>query len=95
MSEAMRKSSTGTRDANHAGARYVLGIDLGSVSLKTVVLSERGEILEDRYTRTKGLPMETSLAVLKDLFGRYPADAFKALGVTGSGGKILAGLLGG
>ena len=94
MSEARRKSSAGTRDANRAGGKYVLGIDLGSVSLKTIVLSERGEILEDRYTRTKGLPMETSLAVFRDLFTRYPAGTFKAVGITGSGGKILSGLLG-
>jgi predicted CoA-substrate-specific enzyme activase len=94
MAEALRKERTGTKDMNYGNGRRTLGLDLGSVSLKSVVLSERGEILEERYTRTKGLPMEISLAVLKDLLGRYPAQSFASVAVTGSGGKILSGLLG-
>ncbi len=93
MSEARRKASIEIKDTNHGSRRYVLGLDLGSVSLNTVVISTRGEALEEHYTRTKGLPMETALSVLKDLFQRYPADSFKSVAVTGSGGKILWGLL--
>jgi predicted CoA-substrate-specific enzyme activase len=95
MSEATERVSVTNDNADGSTRRLVLGLDLGSVSLNSVVLSQEGEVLEDRYTRTKGLPMETSLSVLQDLFARYPAASFKAVGVTGSGGKILARLLGG
>ena len=98
MSEAIRKMSVGPQDTNRvkdAARRYVLGLDLGSVSLNSVVLSLEGDLLEERYSRTKGLPMETSLEVLNDLFKRYPPGTFKAVAVTGSGGKILSDLLDG
>jgi predicted CoA-substrate-specific enzyme activase len=95
MSEATeRVSATNDRTDDGTGG-LVLGLDLGSVSLNSVVLTSDGEVLEDRYTRTKGLPMDTSVAVLKDVFKRYPAAGFQTVGITGSGGKILARLLGG
>lgn len=77
------------------GLEYALGLDLGSVSLNTVVMTMDGEVIEEHYTRTKGLPLETSLSVLRDLLTRYPSFAFKVIGVTGSGGKLLASLIGG
>jgi predicted CoA-substrate-specific enzyme activase len=95
MSESTERVSLENNKLKGGTDNLVLGLDLGSVSLNSVVLSEDGEILEERYTRTKGLPMETALAVLKDLFKRYPADRFRALGVTGSGGSRLADLLDG
>jgi predicted CoA-substrate-specific enzyme activase len=95
MSEAKRKTTVETPETGRAARKYALGLDLGSVSLNTVVFSPEGEILDERYTRTKGLPMESSLRVLRELFAKYPAATFKTLGITGSGGKLLAGLLGG
>ncbi len=95
MSEATDRVSLENDKQNAKTQRLVLGLDLGSVSLNSVVLSEDGDILEDRYTRTTGLPMETALSVLSDILERYPVDKFKAVGVTGSGGKRLATLLGG
>jgi len=41
-----------------------IGIDIGSVSANTVVIDENRNILEDHYTRTKGQPLEITLAVL-------------------------------
>lgn len=95
MSEAMRRVSLENNTADSETRRLVLGLDLGSVSLNSAVLSEEGQVLEERYTRTKGLPMETTLAVLEDLLRRYPAESFRFVGVTGSGGKVVADLLDG
>jgi predicted CoA-substrate-specific enzyme activase len=72
---------------------YALGLDLGSVSLNSVILSPEGDVLEDRYTRTKGQAMETALSVLSDILKRYPADRIKVLGMTGSGGKLLSTII--
>ena len=95
MSEATERTTTEEESSMRDAGRLVLGLDLGSVSLNSIVLSEDGEILEERYTRTKGLPMETAVSVLEDILTRYPADGFKVLGLTGSGGQRLAELLGG
>jgi predicted CoA-substrate-specific enzyme activase len=95
MSEAAEHTTVKESRKGEGGANLLLGLDLGSVSLNSVVLSEKGAVLEERYTRTKGLPMETSLSVLEDVFTRYPAGAFKVLGITGSGGKLLSELLDG
>jgi predicted CoA-substrate-specific enzyme activase len=95
MSEAAERTTRRQAGRGEHAGKLVLGLDLGSVSLNSVVLSREGKILEERYTRTRGLPMETALSVLKDVFARYPADSFEAVGLTGSGGKRLAELLGG
>jgi predicted CoA-substrate-specific enzyme activase len=94
MSEGKESTSLENHDASTGAGELTLGLDLGSVSLNSVVLSSRGEVLEELYTRTKGLPLETALAVLEDTFERHPASFFKNVGVTGSGGKLLSDLLG-
>lgn len=95
MSKATQRVAAAAQTTGHDGRQYILGLDLGSVSLNTVVLSLDGQVIEESYTRTRGLPMETTLQVLEDLLKRYPADGFRTIGVTGSGGKILASLING
>ena len=71
-----------------------IGLDVGSVSLNTVLLDEKREILEEHYTRMKGQPLRTALRVLGDVLKRYPQERIGRVAVTGSGGKGLAELLG-
>jgi predicted CoA-substrate-specific enzyme activase len=71
-----------------------LGIDVGSVTAKAVVLDEAGKIIESRYIRTRGQPVETVLAILEDLLKAYPAGRFKGAAATGTGGQLIATLLG-
>lgn len=71
-----------------------VGIDIGSVSANTVVLDEHKNILEEHYTRTKGEPLETSLAVLSEIVRHYGMDAIKLVAATGSGGKLIAPYIG-
>ncbi|MBI5643223.1 MAG: CoA activase [Deltaproteobacteria bacterium] len=71
-----------------------VGIDIGSVSANTVVLDENKNLLEEHYTRTKGEPLETSYAVLKEVIERYGQGSIKLLAATGSGGKLITPLLG-
>ncbi|MFN3467124.1 MAG: BadF/BadG/BcrA/BcrD ATPase family protein, partial [Candidatus Brocadiales bacterium] len=71
-----------------------IGIDIGSVSLKAVVVNEDKQVLENHYVRTHGQPLETSLKVLTDLFSRHPRGEVIGMAATGSGGKLLAEILG-
>jgi len=71
-----------------------LGIDIGSVSCKAVVLDENKNVLEEHYVRTKGDPLDTSLVMLEEISGRYGADSIKLVAATGSGGKLIAPYIG-
>ncbi|MFQ6092004.1 MAG: acyl-CoA dehydratase activase, partial [bacterium] len=74
--------------------RVFIGIDVGSVSAKTVVLDEHKRILEDHYDRAKGQPLPTVLRALEGVLTRFSPHQVALVAVTGSGGELLAGLLG-
>ncbi|MGR3317451.1 MAG: acyl-CoA dehydratase activase [Candidatus Anammoxibacter sp.] len=80
-------------DSQKSETDKYIGIDIGSVSVKAVLMSGTKQILEDHYVRSHGQPVETILLVLKDLFSRISADDVKAIAVTGTGGKLLAEIL--
>jgi predicted CoA-substrate-specific enzyme activase len=71
-----------------------LGIDIGSVTAKAVVLDEADNIIDSRYVYTRGQPVETILSVLEEILKKYPPDEFRTAGATGTGGQLIAGLLG-
>ncbi|MFH1647957.1 MAG: acyl-CoA dehydratase activase [Chloroflexota bacterium] len=71
-----------------------LGIDIGSVTAKVVVLDDNDNIIESRYIRTRGQPVETILAILEELLEKYPPSQFEAAAATGTGGQLIATLLG-
>ena len=49
-------------------SQFHLGMDIGSVSANTVILNEKGQVIQEDYRRTKGQPMETAVAVLEECF---------------------------
>ena len=73
--------------------RVYLGIDVGSVSVNTVVLNEAGEVIEEDYTRMREEPVVTVLKVLRRMFEKTPCETIQATGTTGSGGRLIADLL--
>ncbi|MBW1711334.1 MAG: 2-hydroxyglutaryl-CoA dehydratase [Deltaproteobacteria bacterium] len=75
--------------------RYHLGLDIGSISLNTVLLDDSLEVIFDDYTRTRGRPYEVTLEVLKRLLKEYDPNQIATVSVTGIGGKGMAELLGG
>ena len=68
----------------------IIGLDAGSVSVKGVVLDAAGKVLQRQYTIHRGLPLLSALEMLKAL-SEY-GDCL--LAITGSAGKLLAGILG-
>ena len=73
----------------------LLGIDVGSISVNLVVIGEDGAILEDQYLRHHGQPMRTAAEAVRDALARYGAERIHGLAATGTGGRAVAGLLGG
>lgn len=70
-----------------------LGIDVGSVSINTVILSEAGEVITGLYLRTKGRPIQVIQEGLKKAAESIPPDCeIAGVGSTGSG-RYLAGIM--
>ncbi|UCE72318.1 MAG: hypothetical protein JSU99_03130, partial [Nitrospiraceae bacterium] len=63
--------------------RFV-GLDAGSVSVKTALLDQNGKVLKTEYVRHKGNPLQTALKLLQDI----PPSA--SLSITGSAGNLIA-----
>ncbi len=69
-----------------------IGIDIGSVSTDVVVMDDKGHILDDRYIRNFGKPIQVSLNVLTELLQKYGPDSIVRVTFTGAGGKLVARL---
>ena len=75
-----------------AEKKLSMGIDIGSVSVNTVLL-ENGRVIFEDYSRIKELPAATLLRSLKKLLALYRPGDISTAGTTGSGGKLAASLL--
>jgi len=73
---------------------YYLGIDVGSVSVNLGLLDKNKKIIEDRYFRHFGQPIETVIKRVGELLTEYPSHTIASIGVTGTGGKVIAEVLG-
>jgi predicted CoA-substrate-specific enzyme activase len=71
-----------------------LGIDVGSVTIKTAVLDGDGTLLSEAYVRILGEPLNSLLAQLKNLSTQFPEGSIQTAGITGSGGKQIAETIG-
>lgn len=68
---------------------YALGIDVGSTTVKTVILDENKKIIYSKYQRHFSRVKETAAEQLKEIAALYPDDTFR-LSITGSAGLGLA-----
>lgn len=70
-----------------------IGLDIGSVSVKAVLINEHKEILEHHYVRSHGQPVETFILILRDMFNRTHIDDIDGIAITGTGGKLISELM--
>ena len=70
-----------------------LGIDIGSVSIKTALIDAHAGLLSATYTRIKGDPLSSLEQELASLSSRFSLTAVRTAGITGSGGKQAAALI--
>lgn len=82
---------------DHASVKknLFLGLDLGSISLNTVIIDEEENILENYYDNCHGQPFLMLRKRLTDLLTRYEPEQFKLIATTGTGGKLATELIGG
>ena len=72
-----------------------LGIDIGSISTKGVVIDEDNNILASSYLWTEGNPIKAVKKVLKNLEEQIPKDIkVTSVGTTGSARKLIGTMLG-
>ncbi|MDZ7739509.1 MAG: acyl-CoA dehydratase activase [Bacteroidales bacterium] len=72
-----------------------LGIDIGSISINTVLINNKLEIVYENYSYCQGKPFMVVLEVLKEFERKYGLHSFSTASFTGSGGKQAAEIMGG
>ena len=70
-----------------------IGVDIGSVSVNLVVVDEKGKVIEDRYVRHMGKPMQKAGELLEEVQTAYGSQ-IDFVATTGTGAKMLAPLVG-
>ncbi|MBU1319870.1 MAG: CoA activase [candidate division Zixibacteria bacterium] len=75
--------------------QYFLGLDIGSVALKAVVINRSGSVLHTYYKRVAGQPLALLRSVLDEILGMYDASDFAGVCSTGSGGRLAQDRIGG
>ena len=73
----------------------MIGLDVGSVSLNTVIMDESFSVLEDYYDYVHGRPFNVLYDRLRKVLNSHPAPTIRRLAVTGAGGRLATGLIGG
>ena len=73
-----------------------LGIDIGSISTKGVVIDSDNNIIASSYLYTEGNPIEASKKVILELKSKVDSNVYKVVGVgtTGSARRLIGTLLG-
>lgn len=70
-----------------------LGIDIGSISTKGVVIDEKEEIIWEKYIWTEGNPINAVKTLLKDLKNKTGKYDIAASGTTGSARKLAGAMI--
>jgi predicted CoA-substrate-specific enzyme activase len=74
---------------------YALGVDVGSVTIKFVLVAPGGDVCLNSYRRTRGDPLQALVGGLDEVRTALPTDArVGAVGTTGSGRYLAAAFLG-
>jgi predicted CoA-substrate-specific enzyme activase len=72
-----------------------IGLDAGSVSVKVVLLDDKGKRLHSLYRRHRGRPLSVALELLEQITHEDEgAGARLSLSVTGSAGRLIGKVLG-
>ena len=83
------------KQVNSDDQKFYLGLDIGSVSLNTVLLDENYNVLEDYYDYVHGKPFNILKERLTSVLNNHSSDNISGIAVTGTGGKLATELIGG
>ena len=82
------------RDADSYTGDVYVGIDSGSTTIKSVVISGDGELLDTRYQSNSGDPVPHVRSFLTDLRTQHPGWTLRAGAVTGYGEDLIRSAFG-
>ncbi len=73
-----------------------LGVDIGSISTKGVIITEDNEILVSDYIYTEGNPIQAVKRLIRNLRKDFPENEYQvvSVGTTGSARKLIGTMLG-
>lgn len=73
-----------------------LGIDIGSISTKGVIIDENNTVVTSEYLWTEGNPIQATLNLLNTLQGEFDHSQYQvvAVGTTGSARKLIGTVTG-
>ena len=76
--------------------KVYLGIDIGSISTKGVIIDEDNNILASSYLYTEGSPITASKRVVRELKNKIDLNKYRVVGVgtTGYARKLIGTILG-
>jgi predicted CoA-substrate-specific enzyme activase len=85
------------RSANKSSTAQTcyLGLDIGSVSLNTILMDDKNNVLEEYYDYVHGRPFNVLKDRLTFIFEKYSDSSVKGIAITGTGGKLAKELIGG
>jgi len=72
-----------------------LGLDIGAVSISTVLMDDDNRVVETHYDYCHGEPFRILAKVLREIVDRHGAENLGVVATTGSGGKRAVELIGG
>lgn len=72
-----------------------LGLDVGSISVNTVLIDQDKSIIENHYDFSHGKPFHVLRDVLSGIIDRHGKEGIGVISITGTGGKLAAELIGG
>jgi len=70
-----------------------LGVDIGSISTKAVIIDEENKIIAQKYTWTEGNPIEAVKEVIRDLDDQIKDIDVRSVGTTGSARNLIGSML--
>ncbi len=76
-------------DIKDAKGPVFLGLDVGSTTIKAVVINQSGDIIYDYYGKNEGSPIKCGINILRELYSKLPSDAFIANACTTGYGELL------
>ena len=92
--ERHARAHVARRDPEGYHGDVYVGIDSGSTTIKSVVISEQGELLLTRYQSNSGDPVPHVRSFLTDLRREHPDWTLRAGAVTGYGEELIRSAFG-
>ena len=73
--------------------KYYLGLDIGSISINTVLMDEQRNIIENRYDFCQGKPFLLIKGFISsEIHAKYAENSIQTIAFTGTGGKGSRGI---